>query len=161
MWPLTCHNYLPSHSNLSQCFFYQAAQADLWLMNLQIEADDSPPESRVLYQLCRQPQMPEQKTTRISFIIYWDLASEPWFTSCDYLGKWSKAKTSMSLPLSNELTKRPSVRICELSTHIGRNDQYHPLAWMFLDGFFFIFLKTAGVIRKKMDRDRRVLELSH
>lgn len=84
LWLLTCHDYLPTHSNLSQCFFYQAAQADLWLRNLQLEADESPPESRVLYQLCRQPQMPEQKTTRISFIIFWDLASEPWFTSCDY-----------------------------------------------------------------------------
>lgn len=57
-----------------------------------------------------------QSKSRISFIIYWDLASEPWFTSCDYQCKWSKAKTSMSLPRSNRLTKRPSVCICQLST---------------------------------------------
>lgn len=55
-----------------------------------------------------------EKTEGISFIICGDLASEPWFTSCDYQCKWSKTKTSMSLLLSNKLTKRPSVCICQL-----------------------------------------------
>lgn len=122
--PLTCHRYLNAFRSIP------AVLLSRWFVAGGSVSGSTPlrsPESQITF--LGQPQQAGVKTSRKerrlrvgSFIYFffnsWDLASEPWFTSCYYQCKWSKTKTSMSLLLRNKLAKRPSVYICQLIAHV-------------------------------------------